>query len=589
MRRSGQPSPHNAPGPTAVTAGGRGVWVSNEFDGRLVRIDPRTNQVAQRLFVGSRLHALATSDEDVLVAVRGSGVGHRGGVLRVRMTDPVDSIDTAAAYGLNSAPIVHLTNDGLVAYDHTSGLAGTQLVPDLAVALPAPTDGGTTYTFRLRPNIRYSNGRPVRASDFRTAFERDFAIGKLYVQYYDGIVGADRCRKDPRHCDLSRGIVANDTARTVAFHLVAPDAEFLHKLTLSYADATPAREARAHPLPASGPYMIASYRPGEVRLTRNPYFHEWSKAAQPDGYPNEIVFETGGSADRGVADVLDGTADVFSSALSSQPLSARILETLKLRHASQVHSNPQPGTFALFLNTRVPPFDRVEARRAMNYAADRAAAVRVVGGPDLAQPTCQVLPPGFPGYRRYCPYGSAPSLAKARALVARSGTRGMHVTYWSFSYFDEFAPYAVALLRSLGYRVSTKTIGDEYYDVVGDSCTGAQIGLTVWISDYPAPSAFVNALLSCAAFLPKSKNNLNVAAFCDPRLDRRSGRALGEQVTNPYAARGVWERVDRRIVDEAPWVPLVNPKSVDVLSRRVGNYQYSANGLGMLLDQLWVR
>ena len=61
------------------------------------------------------------------------------------------------------------------------------------------------------------------------------------------------------------------------------------------------------------------------------------------------------------------------------------------------------------------------------------------------------------------------------------------------------------------------------------------------------------------------------------------------QVTNPYAARGLWQRADRQIVDEAPWVPLVNPKTVDVVSKRVGNYQYSPNGFGMLYDQLWVR
>ena len=107
-----------------------------------------------------------------------------------------------------------------------------------------------------------------------------------------------------------------------------------------------------------------------------------------------------------------------------------------------MHSNPQPATIALFLNTRVPPFDSLDARRALNYAADRAAAVRVAGGPDVAQATCQILPPHFPGYRPYCPYSAAPrrdgswkapDLAKARALVAASGTRGMKVTFWSWA------------------------------------------------------------------------------------------------------------------------------------------------------------
>jgi peptide/nickel transport system substrate-binding protein len=166
----------------------------------------------------------------------------------------------------------------------------------------------------------------------------------------------------------------------------------------------------------------------------------------------------------------------------------------------------------------------------------------------------------------------------------------MNVTYWSFDYFKGFTPYAVKLLRSLGYRVSTKApSGDSYFGVVADSRTRAQIGFIGWSADYPAASAFFNALLSCSSFIPRSTYNLNDAEFCDPSLDRQIGKALDEQVTNPYASRGLWERFDRQIVDQAPWVPLANPKTVDVLSKRVGNYQYSPTGLRLLLDQLWVR
>ena len=165
-----------------------------------------------------------------------------------------------------------MTNDGLVAFNQASGLAGTQLVPDLAVSLPTPTDGGRTYTFRLRPNIRYSNGKPVKASDFRSTFERDFKIGSRCRPYYDGIVGAARCEKSPKRCDLSRGIVADDAAKTVTFHLVAPDPEFLYKLALAFAyvvpAGTPPQDAGTHPLPATGPYMIASYRPKHVAQAR---------------------------------------------------------------------------------------------------------------------------------------------------------------------------------------------------------------------------------------------------------------------------------------------------------------------------------
>lgn len=158
-------------GPTAVAVGAHAVWVSNQFDRTLARIDPRTNQV-RKINVGNRPYGMAISGGTVLVAVRHSSASHRGGTLRMRMnarpnSAPLDSIDTAVAYFSNSWRILRMTGDGLVAFNQTSGLAGTQLLPDLAVSLPAPTGGGRTYAFRLRNGIRYSNGRPVKASDFR--------------------------------------------------------------------------------------------------------------------------------------------------------------------------------------------------------------------------------------------------------------------------------------------------------------------------------------------------------------------------------------------------------------------------------------
>jgi YVTN family beta-propeller protein len=589
-------------GTTQVAAGARGVWVSNQFDGTLVRIDARTNQPARPISVGNRPQAVAISRGTILVSVRQSGAGHRGGTLTVRMNRAPNSIDTALIYDTTTATILRMTGDALVAFDQASGLQGNQLVPDLAVSIPTPTDGGKKYTFRLRPNIRYSNGRPVKASDFRYTLERDFKLGDSV----SGLVGSGRCERSPKRCDLSQGVVADDAAKTVTFHLVAPDPEFLYGSLAPSAyvvpSGTPLREAGKHhtpPLPATGPYVITSYRPNRaLTLARNPYFHEWSKAAQQDGYPDRIVVEIGGTPDDAVDDVIHGKADVFSTAQSETPPSERRLAAIETRYASQVHTNPQPATVYLFLNTRLAPFDRLDVRKALNYAADRRAAVNAVGGPDVALATCQILPPYSPGYRPYCPYTAgtttqgtwtAPDLAKARALVARSGTRGMKITVWSWADLGGLGPYTVKLLRSLGYRASLKVRGGfGYFTVTGDSRTKAQIGTDEWISNYPAASGFYDPVLTCASFVPANPANTNSAEFCDARIDREVRQALAEQATNPDAARKLWERIDRQTVDQAPWVPLVNPKVVDVLSKRVGNYQYSLVA-GVLIDQLWVR
>ena len=174
-------------------------------------------------------------------AIDTAGASHRGGTLAT-IDGPVTTIDPAAATAEDLPPtrLFGLTNDGLVTLNHVARPQGTRLVPDLALALPAPTDGGRTYTFRLRPGIRYSTGALVRPSDVTHSFERLFQLGGAGAPYYQAISGAAACRKAPAGCDLSRGIVADDRAGTVTFHLTQPDPDFLPKLTLAFADVLPA-------------------------------------------------------------------------------------------------------------------------------------------------------------------------------------------------------------------------------------------------------------------------------------------------------------------------------------------------------------
>ncbi len=576
-------------GPDAVAVDPRGIWVSNQFDGNVVRIDPGRNQVAQRVSVGGRALGLAMSGDAVLVAVRHSGAGHRGGTLVLRSDRPrqgsfIDSIDFAlsGAHVRLSIPTDDRRRPHRVQPGQRSGLSAARARPrDFAAGAHRRR---RTYTFMLRSGIRYSNGKPVQATDFRSTFERDYALGSQVTD--DEIVGGAQCRKHPKRCDLSRGIVADDAAHTVTFHLIRPDPDFNYKLAAANAyvlpGGTPRRPAGTHPLPATGPYMIATYRPRRLlRFIRNPFFHEWSRAAQPDGYPDRIDIRIAGTANDAIRDVVGGKADVLWLA---EPLTPKQVSRLELRYASQFHSDPSWNFQALFLNTRVPPFNQLDARKAINFAVDRAEATNAWGGPSVAQLTCQILPPNFPSHRPYCPYtaGStkrgtwtAPDLAKARALVARSGTSGMKVTVWEWSQAKGFNRVAEKVLHSLGYRVAVKPLGDEFWGAVGDSRNRAQIGFTGLQPSFPSPAQFMVPLFSCAAFVPRNPDNPNPGEFCDPRIDRQMRRAQAEQLSDPTGSRALWQRVDREITDASPLVPLMTSNYVNVLSKRVGNFQYS--------------
>jgi peptide/nickel transport system substrate-binding protein len=584
-------------GPAALAVGNAAVWVANTRDGTLSKIDPSRVRVVKTVQLSNAPHGLAITPNGVYVAVRSTGRAHRGGVLRVASTFGLDFIDPALAYTPESWVTVSMTNDGLVAFRKVGGIQGVQLVPDLATALPVATDAGKTYTFRVRSGIHYSTGQLVQPEDFRHELERVFEVKPLSggAQYFRGIVGAARCRPG-RHCDLSQGIVTDRAARTVAFHLTAPDADFLTKLALTWAVAvptsTPGRNVGNHPVPATGPYMVAYVKKNSVKLVRNPRFREWSADAQPDGYPDAIVWTENhnpAKVKNVVSGVTRGEQDVAYFLVP--PLSKRELAPLATRYPGQLRITTTAATNYFFLNTRVPPFDDLRARLAVNYALDRQALATALG-PAFA-PTCQILPPNYPSYRRACPYipGGVAGLDKARGLVKASGTTGQSVVVWTVGPQVVQGRFMAAVLRSIGYRTRLHVAPDpfKYFQTVLDSRTRAQIGYYGWASDFPSESGFIQPLFSCAAFVPGNPDaTTDPSGFCSRSIDRQIAHAVSVQAQDPPAAHALWRQIEREILAQAPMVPTYNHKNVDLLAKRVGNYQFHPQW-GPLIDQMWVR
>jgi peptide/nickel transport system substrate-binding protein len=572
-----------AGGPSAVAFGDGSVWVSAEFGARVVRIDPRRGTIAGSIPIGNRPEGLAAGDGGVWVAVQSSGQGHQGGRLVV-LGSGLDSIDPAIENTSTASTVLAAVYDGLTNTRRVGGSAGTQLVPDLATTLPEAADGGRSYTFHLRPGIRYSNGTPLRAADFRRAFERELVLGGPWAGELSKLVGAGQC-KPRRPCNLSRGVIVNGPS-TLTLRLSAPDPRLLFHLAahVPVPAGTPLRDVGTTPLPSTGAYEIRGYAPGRlVTLVRNHYFHVWSAAARPDGYPDEIVYRVLTNGDQAVHDVLAGKADLLYAVVPTR----RVAE-LAARYPRQLHVVPQLATWFLFLNVQRPPFDDIRVRRALNYAVDRARLTMLHGGPLLAHPTCQLIPPTVPGYTPYCPYTinpdssgtwKAPALAKARALIAASKPQGQPVVVRAFGNWRGEGEYIVALLRQLGYRARLLYIHDLARSAAALKKTpGAQAGIFGW---FGSPVA-VDMLSTVGCRFGWT----NAAHFCDRRIDAQVA-ALGRQQPSPAAAK-LAARIDREIVDRAPWVPLLTPRSVNLTSSRVGNHQASPYGFP-LLEQMWIR
>jgi peptide/nickel transport system substrate-binding protein len=263
--------------------------------------------------------------------------------------------------------------------------------------------------------------------------------------------------------------------------------------------------------------------------------------------------------------------------------------------------NPLTSTWYFALNTQRPPFNNLQARQAINYAADRAAYVKIGGGPSLAVPTCQILPPNFPGYKPYCPYTAGtdhtkwtgPDLAKAKQLVKQSGTAGMKVVVNSQT--DEtskaFAQQMVSDLDKIGYKASTQLLNSSIqYAFIQNSNNSSKwnAAWSDWYQDYPAASDFLNVLTGCGSIHPHSDASPNIAAFCDQKIQAQMTQAENLGVTNPTSANNIWTQVDHAVTDQAPWVAYFNPKQIDFLSARVHGYQWNPQWY-ILIDQQWLK
>ena len=267
------------------------------------------------------------------------------------------------------------------------------------------------------------------------------------------------------------------------------------------------------------------------------------------------------------------------------------LDQLSTRYPSQLRLILAPATWYFFLNTRVPPFDDTGVRQAVATAFDREALGHVLTAEYTT--TCNILPPGYSGYQRGCPYRGDPlaRLEKGKRLVRASGTAGAHIVVWTPEPDALIGRYLVHLLDSLGFHASLHTVPAgrilEYFNSILNPRKRIQAGYIGWSADYPSSLAFFEQQLSCKAATGNPQTSSNVSEFCDHRIDAEIDHASQVQVLDPPRATLLWQKVERDLLAAAPMIPAYSGRAIVFLSKRVGNFQYHPQW-GTLLDQLWV-
>jgi peptide/nickel transport system substrate-binding protein len=487
---------------------------------------------------------------------------------RIAMDESTDYLDPGLSDTTEGWGVLWNVYLPLLGYRHASGKAGAQLVPYLATSLPRISRDRRTYRLTLRKGLRYSNGSRVKASDFKKTVERDFVLDSAGAALFRDIVGAQRFVKTQK--GGIRGIVVDDPTRTILIHLVAPQADFANVLASEFAAPVPASAPPAdtslHPLPSTGPYRITSYQPrSRIVEERNPYFQAWRFHGNvPAGNPDRVTWDIVPSAAVALRRVLSGQDDW----MSYYQIPSSRLSSIERKHASRLKTFTPPDLVYFFMNTRVPPFNDVEVRRAVNYAISRRWLRRLAGGP--AQTTENILPAPYPSYQPHVLYRH--DLSKARRLVRgylRQPGSKRRVFVWNHDVAADlpFTKYLVSVLHRIGFDASEKVVtAGSYWTTIGDEKTRAQIGFADWVQDYPHPLDWFGVLLDGRTITPT--HNSNYANF-DVGWANREIEALTRRPRLTPKVDRSWAALDRKVMRLAPWAPFLTREETNFFSARV--------------------
>ena len=441
---------------------------------------------------------------------------------RVAQDEGIDFLDPGLSFVPQGLFVLWNSYLPLIGYRHVSGPAGATLVPYLAQDMPKVSADGRTYKLKLRKGLKYSDGTPVKASDFGATIERDFKLQSPSVGLFSNIRGAVAfASSGPKWKGHIAGITSNDRTGAITIRLTQPQGDFEYILASEFAApvpaSSPARDASTRPLPATGPYLIESYKPNkQVIVVRNPHFDaRLFDGNVPAGNPDRVTIDILDDPALALSRTLDGQYDYDAL----QPPADQVA-SLFCNHTAPTEIYTPPNTYYYFMNTRVAPFDNLKVRQAVNYAIDRKKLVGIYR--NLATPTENVLPPGYPQYKKLDLY--AYNLAKAKQLIRQAGATAASVTVWTSDNEQGRAPEAGAYLKgvldSIGLKAKLNTIdAATYWTTIGNQKTKAQIGFADSYQDYPHPLDWFDPLLNGNRIT--RLYNGNYANFDDPAVNAK--------------------------------------------------------------------
>jgi ABC-type transport system substrate-binding protein len=488
----------------------------------------------------------------------------RGGVLRFAVIDNVRTLDPAIAYDEYSLYAGTYLYDTLLGYEPAvDATTGTSLEPHLAESFTLAPDG-RVYAFTLRPDLRFSDGRPCVAGDFKYALERVLAEPTSpFPQFITGIEGAAAVAAG--QATEAAGIRVLDD-RHLEIHLVEPDASFPYVLAMKFAtplsrayiESLAAEDVRRSPL-GTGPFVLEHWSEGErLVFARNPHYWDPNRP-----YLDGLIMIESLTRDTAFLKFQSGELDT----LDRLPSPDYIFVAGHPGWQPFLYSVPRMDIYGAKLNCARPPFSDKRVRQAFNYALNKDHQVKLHNG--RAIPAHGMLPPRMPGYNSaLAPYPHDP--ARARALLREAYPQGLPRLQYVTNKDEETEKLAQAMVADLA------EVGVEV-DIVLTSwatfltATGkrdVEFALASWLMDYPDPSNFVDVKFHSRMIAEENSNN--DAFYSNPKLDAMLDAARRELDPDERVRR--YRDIDELLHDEAPWVWNYHTKWIELRQPYVMGY-----------------
>jgi peptide/nickel transport system substrate-binding protein len=575
-----------------------------------------------KIAIGAVLAAIVSAGVTAATVTAGSnkststGKSLKGGTYRLGWEAAfgfTDGLDPTGEYlGDAIAILNNVLVRTLVGTNHTPGAAGNKLVPDLATSVPQPTNGGSTYTFRLKSGLKWAPpvNRAITSKDVLYAMQR-LAIpknGGQYAFYYGVIKGFD---------DFGAGKaktisgITTPNPSTIVFNLTKPTGDFLYRLAMPAAGPIPEEVAKCFDgkpgaygrnLVSSAAYMIkgsdqvnisscdtikpASGFDGETELTlvRNPNYNPATDTrAARENNPDSIVWTVNSNADDIYNKVKAG--DLEDEVASEPPKVLREYVTdpsLKPR----LHQFFGDRTWYITMNLSQPPFDDIHVRKAMNWVTDKNALRKAWGGPVAGPIANHIVPDTLFGFKlqNYKPYltpGDHGSVAKAKAEMKLSKYDTNHDGVCDAKVCKKVLmisdarnqdPGIVASLQAtsgkIGITYTVRTIPGAYPTIQTPRKNIPIAERPGWGKDYPDAITFFQPLFDGRTIIPTGNTNYSLVGIT-PAIAKKVGAkgnlanipSIGGDIDKCSVLSGdprriCFQNLDKKLMEQVvPWIP----------------------------------